>query len=279
MAADLDMRAVDPALQLRPEALKGVDGSAALAGVLPLAMVEGDVRVTAQADFPVVAKFVGADRRAGQDVGVDKGAHRLLVAAGDDLGGNLAAALHHTDHSGLVSLVSAALAFNRTTDKRLVDLGMRAETAKRAATVDSAHILADHVAHAPSRLVGNAKLALDFLGRNAIPRRAKPKHHGEPIAKRRARAIEGRSGGRIDLMGAPLTLIGPAAHNARVPRRASAAGAIKVIAVANLKQVIETAILGREAALKLAERGGFRLHANYLAEPRTCRKGIISIDL
>jgi hypothetical protein len=43
--------------------------------------------------------------------------------------------------------------------------------------------------------------------------------------------------------------------------------------------VIETAILGREAALKLAERGGFRLHANYLAEPRTCRKGIISIDL
>ena len=116
----------------------------------------------------------------------------------------------------------------------------------------------DLVAHAPRGFVGHADLALDALGGNAVPRRGEQEHDIEPIAQARAGAIERRSGGRINLIGAPMALVGAALH-AVVFRRAAALGAVEVGAVADLKQVIEAAFLGREAVLKLAERGGFGL--------------------
>jgi hypothetical protein len=114
------------------------------------------------------------------------------------------------------------------------------------------------MAHAPRGFVGDADLSLDALGSNAVPRRREQEHDVEPIAKAGAGAIERRSGGRIELVGAPVALIRTAATNAAVLRRTVALGAVEVSPVANLKQVIEAAILSRELVLKLAEGGGFR---------------------
>ena len=91
-------------------------------------------------------------------------------------------------------------------DKCFVDFDRLAGAAKRVVAVHIAHILADQIAHAPSRLVRDAELTLDLLRRDAIPRRAKQVHHVKPIPQRRPGAFEWRSGSRIDLIAAMLAL-------------------------------------------------------------------------
>src|SRR5436853_236133 len=83
----------------------------------------------------------------------------------------------------------------------------------------------------------------DAGGGNAVPRGREEEHDVEPIPKAGASAIEWRPGGRIQVICAPLALIGPAAFDAAVLQRALALGTVGP-GVANLKQVIETAILG-----------------------------------
>ena len=75
-------------------------------------------------------------------------------------------------------------------------------------------------------------------------------------------------------MGAPLALIGAARFDAAELRRTVALRAIEVRAVADLKQVIEAAILGREAVLKLAEgRVPCSLPCILCTTMFTCRQG------
>src|SRR6185312_2777001 len=97
--------------------------------------------------------------------------------------------------------------------------------------------------------VGDAEFALDALGGHAVPRSREQEHHIEPVAQRRARAVERRARSRVKLVRAPSALIGAAAANAAVVHRAVALGAVRA-RVADLKQVIEAAILSREAILK-----------------------------
>ena len=125
--------------------------------------------------------------------------------------------------------------------------------AKRIVAVERAHVLPDFVAHAPCGFVGDANLALDALGGDTVPRSREQEHHVKPIAKAGPGPVEGRPGGRIQLIGAPIALLGAAAFDAAVFRRTPALGAIEVGSEPNLKQVIEAAILGRKAVLKLAE--------------------------
>ena len=159
----------------------------------------------------------------------------------------------------------AALGF--AADQRLVDLDDLAGAANGSLPSSLRHVFPDLVAHAPSRLVRHANLALDSLGSNAVPRRREQEDHIVPVAKAGPGVVERRSGGRIELMGAPLALVGAASpsRGCSSSRAAHTRGSSKSVAVANLKQVLEAAILSREAVLKLAERRGFRVHAHYLA--------------
>ena len=52
LPADMNVRAVDPALQLRPEAFNGVHASAVARGVLARAVVDFDVPVAASGQCP-----------------------------------------------------------------------------------------------------------------------------------------------------------------------------------------------------------------------------------
>lgn len=272
----MDMRAVNPALKRRPVAFHGVRARAERAVVLPGAVVDGDVLVAKRSDLPVAAKFVRADFRARQDRGVNHRFHRLAVTRRDHLCGYLAAALNHADHGGVVGLITRTFAGTRATDQRFVNFHVPSRTAEQVNAINFAHILPDHVAHAPSGLVRHAKLALDFLGRHAIPRCAELEHYKEPIAQRRAGAIKRRSCGRVNLVGAPLALVRAATSHAAVAGIAKAPGAVEVSAVPDLEHVIQTAFLGREALLKLAKGGGFVAHSDRMPHALTCRKGIIT---
>ena len=70
-------------------------------------------------------------------------------------------------------------------------------------------------AHAPRRLVSDAKHALDLFG-HTVPGGGEHVHDVEPIAERGPCVLHRRSGGRIDLVAA--TLIGSTCNSARGDR-------------------------------------------------------------
>lgn len=275
--ADMNMRAIYPALQLCPESFQGIHARARFGtGVLTAIVVYLEVAVARLVNVFVAAHFVRADRCAGQNLAQDQSVHRGLVAAGHDLSDQLAAALQHPDNNRLIPHISVALAADRAADNCFVDFNEGTGTAKRIVAVKQAHIFADLVTHAPCRLVGHTNLALDFLSCNAVPRRAELKHDKEPVAKACAGPVEWRPGCRIDLMPAILANISPSGRHPIIMRAFSAACAIVTFAVAGAHKVVEAAFLCRKAVLKLAERGGFRFHTHYVAQSTKCRKGIIA---
>src|SRR5262245_4958850 len=98
----------------------------------------------------------------------------------DNTGDNVAATFGHAEHDALVVLSPLVPA----TNEMLVDLDngrAGAVAADRRVAVNDVHVIADAIAHAPSRLVGDAKLALDFLGGDPVPRCAEQEHHVVPL--------------------------------------------------------------------------------------------------
>lgn len=271
----MNMRSVNPALQLRPKAFDGIDASALRGRVLTEFMIDLHMAKARFIDVVISAKFIGVERCSRQDMRKDKGLHGLFGARFDNPRNQFAVALQHPDHAGLVALVTTPHAGNRTTDKRFIYFDRLTETAEGIVAILRGHKLADFMAHAPSRLVGHAKLALDFLGGNAIARGAEQEHDVEPIAQRGARPMERRIGGREHLIAAEIAGIGPAFRDRMELGFASAFFAVMRQSVARLHKMLQTGFLGGEAVLKLAESGGFRFHSHYIAHKSPWRKGII----
>jgi len=183
------------------------------------------------------------------------------VAVLHDAGNHVAAAFNHTRNDDLVVLASAILA----ADYCVIDLkALAVRTAQGVVAVHIAHVVADQAGHAPSRLVGHADGALDFLGAQAVTRCAEQEHDVEPVAQARAGLFKRRPGGGIDLIAAMLALIRTARLHAVVFGLALALGADVPLAVAGAHQVFKAGVFGREPLLELAEgrtfRGGLLFH-------------------
>src|SRR5205814_1777727 len=235
------------------------------------------VAETAKRDALVAVQLVGVDDRAGKHVPADFIPQVDAADVGNNPRQHVAALFEHSENDRHVVLAATATAVGLAAQIRLVDFHRHVRAADRFVTVQIGHVFADLIAHAPSRLVSHAKLALDALRGNAVPSRREQEHHVEPIAQRRTRAIKGSAGSRVKLVRAPVALIGAATANAAVFRRTPALGAVELVAVAHLKQVIEAAILSRELVLKLAKRGSSVFHSPYIANPLTCFKGIYAL--
>ena len=204
LPADMDMSAVNPALQLRPEAFDGVDASAARLCIFFGSVIDCYVPITVKRQILVTAKFVGVDSRAGQDVSIDKSVHGRLRAARYNAGNQLAIAFQHADNARLVALVTAAHAGHGTANQRFVNLDFGTDSAKRIVAIKLRHILADFMAHAPRRFVSYAKLAFNCLGSNTVPRRCEQKHDKKPVLQWGASALKWRSRHRGNLVAAEL---------------------------------------------------------------------------
>ncbi len=132
-----------------------------------------------------------ADCRAVLDVCQDMSLQGLALHVRNDARHYIAAALDYSEHHGLARRTTFPLAARALpADHRVVNLDM---AVKRIVTVNLAHVLEDFVAHAPSALVGHAKLALEFFGRHAMARRGEQIHGIKPLLERRAGPLEGRS--------------------------------------------------------------------------------------
>ena len=266
-AADMDMRSIDPAVHLRPEAFNGVRGRALEADIFMGGMINRHVAMPARVKPYIGAQFVSVDSATGNDIGVNHRLQRGALLVRNNRRPHVATTFHHT-HDNRFGRAEAA-------DKCLVDLDMLAGTTKRAVAVNVAHVFADFMAHAPSRFVSDAKLAFNFLGSNTVPRCAEQEHDKKPITKGCARPIKWSASSRVNLMPAILAHIGAAGGHAVIVRALATPSAIVTVAKAVTHDVFKAAILCWELFLKLAKGGGFRAHANYLVHAIKCRKGII----
>jgi hypothetical protein len=262
-------QAIDAALERSPKAFNRVHASAVRCRVDLGLMLNPNVVIAVVRKVFVAAKFIRVDGRSGQDMLIDKCVHGRLRAACDNAGNEFAAAFQHPNNAGLVTLVTAAHARDGAADQGFVNFDFIANAAQGVVAIQRAHILADFVAHAPSRFVGHAKLTLDFLSRHAVAGAAKQKHDVEPVAQGRAGPLKGRSSHRSNLIAAILARVNLAGFDAIEMGAPSATGAIVPVTKARAHKVFKASILSREAVHKLAEGGGFRLHASLLAECST----------
>jgi len=260
MTANMDMRSIDAAIQLRPEAFNGVDARTALGRILTATVVHLDVAIARLVNILIPTKFIGADSRTKSNMLDNDFLHRLFGAADSNSRDQFTATFDHADNASLVALVARAFAGDRTANKRFVNLDNLTGPAKGTITVNNSHILADFMTHAPCGLVGNTDLAFDFLGRNTMPRRAEHEHDIEPVPQAGARPVKGRVGGWIDLMAAIFASVGATFFHAVEMGRLAALRAIMAITKANTHKMLKTAIFRRELVLKLAESEGFRFH-------------------
>ena len=196
LRADMNMRAIDPALHRCPKAFNAVGRSAIKADIFVRAVVDRHVPVAAIGQAKVGAQFVGVDRAARDHIGVDHRQQGGAALVGDNLRHHVPAALNHAQHDRLGRAEPA--------DESLVNLDMLAGTANRSIAVHVAHVFADFMAHAPRRFVGHAKLALDLFRRHAVPGGREQKHDVEPVAQRRAGALKRSVGHRGNLIAAIL---------------------------------------------------------------------------
>ena len=260
----MDMRLVDPALYRRPEPFDPVRASPLKADIFVGAVVDRHVAVAALVQPEIVAHLVGLDPAAEDHVGVDDRGKCRLALVRNDMRHNVAAAFGHAHDDRLGRAKSA--------DKRLVDLDMLAGSADWTVAVQRAHIFPDLMAHAPCRLVGHAKLALDFLGSDTVPRRAEHEHDEKPVAQRGPRAIKRRARGRKHLKATPFASVGPTRFDAIELSFAYARSAFVNHTETSPHQMVETDFLGRKLVKKGAVRGGIRFHtplynaSSYLAQ-------------
>src|SRR3954466_15259125 len=121
----------------------------------------------------ILSGFIAHDERAGLEPALQVRPEGKGCAVVDDPQKNIAPALDDPKDDGFVR-GEATPAF--AAQERVVNLDDLARLLWRAAnltvTVHIAHVAAHFAAHAPRGFVGHADLALDFLGRHAIPRSA-----------------------------------------------------------------------------------------------------------
>ena len=111
------------------------------------------------------------------------------------------------------------------------------------------------MAHAPCALIGDAQLPLDFLSRNAVARAGHQVHGKEPLGQIGARLVEDRPSGRINVVAACLTGIGPAfAHGMELGALLAAGARDFGTAVVYFHQFGEAGSIVRIFLLELLER-------------------------
>lgn len=236
-------------------------------------MGDGLMVVTGLPEITVRTKSVRVDVGPLDDVGFNNWLKARFLVIYDSLRHHLSTALQHSHYDGLSSAPAPLDPKFLPSDVGLVNLD---NALKRPFTVHVLDMLADLVCHAPSRLVGHAKLPLQFLCGNAMTRRGEQINGIEPKLERRAAVLERRPDRGVEMIAAPLAGIGPLGLDPVPVGRTLAFGALVALSKAGLKQVLQAGFVRGEKLKKLADReGGFDFHVLTMAQLLPYVKGII----
>lgn len=259
LAGNMDMRATDAALHLAPKALNsvGVDGKeAVVSDVFFFRMVHGVVREAHLSRGVVSLELVRHDSASGSDAVLHEAAQGDGLDVRNNLGDDIPATLHDTHDRGLVIRITPTLV-RLAADIHFI--GFNGAFELRIA-VYVPHVFADFVGHAPSGLVGDAKLALKLFGRDPVPGRGEQVEGVEPFLKGRVSAFKRRSLHGVDMVSAPLALIGRGLLNAAKLAGFTAFGAFLLVAVTHAHQVRKAGVIVRELFKKLSYRHRLAFH-------------------
>ena len=239
----MDMRAPNTPLEHGPEGFQPVHMNVA-ARIFLASMVDHLVVIPEVLEDAIRGPFVGRNARTSLDALEDRRNKALTGSVRNNLGKDLAVTLKDTHNDGLAlgpaSGVSLLFAPAHTADISFVNLNMAGQ---RGIAVNGTHIITDDMRHAERRGIGNPKLALKFLGGNAVARRAEQIHGVKPLLQRRMGTVEGRPDHRVNVMAAPRAGISGLFLDANKPAFLVALGAIKNFAVAQFHKVIQTGVV------------------------------------
>lgn len=216
------------------------------------AVVNAPVGEPEIADLMVAGELVGADRRAGRNVRDQmrfKGPAAHVVY---DAGDNVPAPLDHSEHDRLAGSPASALAWTLPADVGLVGLDVPTQ---HGIAVYFCHMLSDLVPHAPRRLISYAKLALEFLGGDSMPRRGEQVHGVEPLLKGRTRVFEQRACHWVDVVAALTAGVGRFLLDFVKLCFLPALGAGRRFSKARMYEVVEAYFVAGEPLEKLECRG------------------------
>lgn len=271
LAGNLMESPVNAALQLRPESFNRIRVNRS-ANIFALTVSNAVMVITSARKDIVSGVFVRADNRTGfhHVGGVSQG--DTPRNAGDNVCTNFAATLDNAHDGDLVaSGCTRAANFLRTLGGVHVrcfaaNVGFVRfnDTGEKVATLS--HQLANLMRHAPSRLVGNAGLTLNFLGAHTVLRSRHQEHDMEPRLEGRAGLVEDRPFARVNLMAAIRARVATARFNAveRVLLRAHRAGA--PVRVALVKDVIQARSVVGKLLVEFFEGVTFGFHANRIPD-------------
>lgn len=241
------MGSKDRALEMAPEALQAIR---VVDAVYPLlgGVRDDTVLVASVCEVPVGRPFVAADRRAGADFLDDDALKCSAPRVWHNAGHYIAIPLQHTEDDRLASSPATTLARVLAANISLINFDVSRQI---VVAINFAHVLADFVTDAPRGLVGHAKLALQFLRRDAVSGRGEQVHGVEPLLQRRPGILKRRSGHRVNVVAAPRAGIGGKLRQPHETTFLAALRAFKCLAMARLHQMREAAIVIREALEKV----------------------------
>lgn len=239
------MRPVNAAFKLAPKAFYGVC-VASPANIFLCAVIDDLVAVTELGNVIVGRIFVSVNLRSRLDRGAD-----LLNGVGSpdnihNLRLNAAAPLHNTNYRRLAFRSASSLAGAFTANVGFVGLALASELNRLVG-----HELANLMAHAPSSLIGDPNLSLDFLCRHPILGIGHEHDGEEPRCQRRNGLVENRACRWVHLITAPSAFVGAAFIDRVKTIFLAAFSASPAVRPAGFKQKIKASAVVRELRLKI----------------------------
>ena len=163
---------------------------------------------------------------------------------------HLAFALHHAKHNRFVRRAAPASAVCAPADIRFINFNI---TEKRELAVNKFHVISDQIRHAPRRLVSHAKLALQLLSRNTVPRSGEKVNGIEPKLQRCAAIFKRRSDCRMKMMATPLASVSAFGFESKPVGFLGALRADVALSKADGEQMFQTRFISRELRKKFAD--------------------------
>lgn len=209
LRADGMIYTIDTPLDVAPETVDGV-GMDCPSDILFGRVLDSIVGITQAGKSVIAEHFVGVNHstRNGGDMLLDNGKQGIRLHIRDHRGDGFPLPFYHTSNDGFTS--SPTTPFARALPSNICFIGFNFPKERDFFT---GHQLADLGEHPPSRLVGNAQLPLQLLGRNASAGLRHEEDGIEPRAHRSRRMVQNSTRCWREIVVTGATLIDLAARD------------------------------------------------------------------
>ena len=196
---DMNVSAFDAALKVLPKVIK-ILGMRVPIDIFARAVVDRLVIVASLFKSLVRLQFICVNIRAVQNILFNDRLQCFLGDIRDNLCHHLAVALHHAENDCLVCRATpASAASGASANVGFINLDF---AVKRHFIINLRHVIADLMPHAPCRLVGDAKLPLQFFRRNSVAGSGEKINGEKPSLQRRAAIFKQRADSRVQVVSA-----------------------------------------------------------------------------